>query len=108
MVGGWQSQTLYLTEGYYPQSSLDFLAALGSDRIDTFKLSTNWNADTRNDFLTPTAGSYQNFGVELALPGSSARYFKMDYRYGRYIGLGRSICSRARSWATETTTAARR
>ncbi len=88
MVGGWQTQTLYLTEGYYPQSSFDFLGALGSDRIDTFKLSTNWNSDTRNDFLTPTAGSYRNFGVELALPGSSARYFKMDYRYGRYIGLG--------------------
>ena len=88
VVGGWQTQTLYLTEGYYPQSSLDFLGALGSDRIDTFKLSTHWNADTRNDFLTPTAGSYRNFGVELALPGSSARYFKMDYRYGRYVGLG--------------------
>lgn len=88
VVGGWQTQTLYLTEGYYPQSSLDFLAALGSDRIDTFKLSTSWNTDTRNDFLTPTAGSYQNIGLELALPGSSAQYFKLDYRFGRYFGLG--------------------
>ena len=88
VVGGWETQTLYLTEGYYPQSSLDFLTALGSDRIDTLKLSSDWSTDTRNDFLTPTAGSYRNFGVELALPGSSARYFKMDYRYGRYIGLG--------------------
>ena len=88
MVAGWETKTLYLTEGYYPQSSLDYLDALGSDRIDTLKLSANWGADTRNDFLTPTAGTFQSFGVQLALPGSSAQFFKMDYRYGRYLNLG--------------------
>ncbi len=88
LTAGWETQTLYLTDGYYPQSSLDFLDALGSDRINTLKLSANWGADTRNDFLTPTAGTYQNFGIDLALPGSSAQYFKLDYRYGHYLGLG--------------------
>ncbi len=88
MTTGWETQTLYLTDGYYPQSSLDFLDALGSNRINTFKVSANWGADTRNDFLTPTAGTYQSLGIEVALPGSSAKYFKADYRYGRYIGLG--------------------
>jgi outer membrane protein insertion porin family len=85
---GWETKTLYLTDGYYPQSSLDFLDALGSDRIDTLKLSANWGADTRNDFLTPTAGTFQSFNVDMALPGSSAQYFKMDYRFGRYVGFG--------------------
>jgi outer membrane protein insertion porin family len=88
LVGGWETQTLYLIEGYYPQSSLDYLDALGSDRIDTLKFSANWGSDSRNDFLTPTAGTFQRLGVDVALPGSSAQYFKMDYRYGRYVGLG--------------------
>jgi outer membrane protein insertion porin family len=89
IVTGWERQTLFLSDGYYPQSSIDYLDALGSDdRIDTWKLSASWSSDTRNDFLTPTAGAFQSIGVELALPGSTAQYYKFDYRYGRYWPIG--------------------
>ena len=88
LTASWQTQTLYLTDGYYPQSTIDYLDALGSDRIRTFQLAANWGRDTRNDFLAPTAGAFQNLNLQLALPGSSARYYKLDYRYGRYFNAG--------------------
>jgi outer membrane protein insertion porin family len=88
LTGSWDTRTLYLTDGYYPQSSLDYLDALGSDRIDTLRLGARWSADTRNDVLAPTVGAYASIGAEIALPGSSTQYFKVDSRFGRYFGLG--------------------
>jgi outer membrane protein insertion porin family len=88
LMGGWETQTLYLTEGYYPQSWTDFLGALGDNRIDTWQLKANWSSDTRNDFLVPTAGGFHSLGLEVSLPGSTAQYYKLDYRFGRYMGLG--------------------
>ncbi len=85
---GWETQTLYLTEGYYPQSWTDFIGGLGDNRIDTFQMTANWSSDTRNDFISPTAGAFHKLGLKLALPGSSAQFYKFDYEYGRYFGFG--------------------
>lgn len=60
----------------------------GSERrIDTYQLDASWTRDTRNHFLNPTRGSRQQFGVELALPGSSREYYKAFYRYSKYFPL---------------------
>jgi outer membrane protein insertion porin family len=88
---GWDTRTLYLVEGYYPPSQLDFLDRLGSNRIDTWTLRAAWSSDSRNDALTPTAGTLNSISTEIALPGSDVQYFKVDYEFRRYWRMGPTL-----------------
>ncbi len=45
--------------------------------------------DTRNDFFTPTYGTYQRLSAEVTLPGSTAEYFKLNYEFSKYWPLNR-------------------
>jgi outer membrane protein insertion porin family len=88
LTAAWETQTFFLAEGYYPLNWIDYLAALGTDQIRTWSVNATWSGDTRNDFLTPTAGSYHDLGLKVALPGSDAQYYKLDYKFGHYWPLG--------------------
>ncbi len=47
--------------------------------------TSSWSRDTRNHFLNPTRGSLQRISVNGSLPGSSRLYYKLFYRYAKYI-----------------------
>lgn len=44
-----------------------------------------WARDTRNHFLNPTRGSIQRVTLEASVPGSSREYYKLNYRFAKYI-----------------------
>jgi outer membrane protein insertion porin family len=51
----------------------------------TYDFNLSWVRDTRNHFLNPTRGSSQRLGFETSLPGSSRQFYKINYRYAKYI-----------------------
>jgi len=83
----------YLTTRYYysPQPIIDYINAIGHYTFHQWTLSAGWAHDTRNKYFNPTHGSIQQFGVEVALPGSTAEYYKLSYRYSQYIPLTSSL-----------------
>ena len=51
----------------------------------TYDFTMSWIRDTRNHFLNPTRGSSHRLGIEASLPGSSRKFYKLIYRYAKYI-----------------------
>ena len=51
----------------------------------TYDFNTSWSRDSRNHFLNPTRGSSQRLALETSLPGSSRQFYKLFYRYAKYI-----------------------
>jgi len=51
----------------------------------TYDFTMSWSRDTRNHFLNPTRGSSQRIAFEASLPGSSREFYKVFYRYAKYI-----------------------
>ncbi|MGV6851305.1 MAG: outer membrane protein assembly factor BamA [bacterium] len=51
----------------------------------TYQGSLSWGRDSRNSFFKPTSGSYQRFGGQIALPGSTIQYYKLFYEARKYF-----------------------
>jgi len=51
----------------------------------TYDFNASWSRDSRNHFLNPTRGSSQRLSLETSLPGSSRQFYKLFYRYAKYI-----------------------
>ena len=51
----------------------------------TYDFTLGWTRDTRNHFLNPTRGSSQRINLETSLPGSTRKFYKIFYRYAKYI-----------------------
>ncbi len=47
--------------------------------------TASWSRDTRNHFLNPTRGSLQRLSLEASTPGSDRLYYKLFYKYAKYI-----------------------
>ncbi|KRG69040.1 outer membrane protein assembly factor BamA [Pseudoxanthomonas dokdonensis] len=67
-----------------PQSIIDYLNAVGSYTFHAWRTELGWARDTRNDYFMPTAGTYQRVSAELALPGSTVEYYKLNYEFSKY------------------------
>lgn len=88
--------TLRLSPGYEhiwidttaetPSEILDYLDQNG-DSYDQFKLNASWARDTRNRAIFPTSGSLNQVSAEIALPGSTAEFYKLNYRSVVYFPL---------------------
>jgi len=59
--------------------------------FDIYDINLSWSRDSRNHFLNPTRGSSQRLTLEAALPGSSREYWKILYRYAKYIPIWRDL-----------------
>ncbi len=57
-------------------------------RITIYRLDGTWSRDSRNHFLNPTRGTLHRLGAELALPGSSREFYKLNYRFRHYWPIG--------------------
>jgi outer membrane protein insertion porin family len=59
--------------------------------FDILDISLAWSRDSRNHFLNPTIGSLQRLSLEASLPGSSREFYKLYYRYAKYIPIWRDL-----------------
>ncbi len=71
-----------------PQEFLDFITENG-DKYDVFNASVGWIYDTRNRGLFPTDGVRNRLNLQVALPGSTLEYYKVELNHKRYIPVGR-------------------
>ncbi|NND45339.1 MAG: outer membrane protein assembly factor BamA [Xanthomonadales bacterium] len=96
------NENMICPEQYYIPSPLDPLSTslnVNNDSVlspderefDVIDLSLTWSRDSRNHFLNPTSGSLQRVSVEASLPGSSREYWKLFYRYAKYIPIWRDL-----------------
>ncbi|TXI49673.1 MAG: outer membrane protein assembly factor BamA [Lysobacter sp.] len=74
-----------------PQSLVDYIDGVGRATFHSWRAEVGWARDTRNDFFTPTAGTYQRVSAEITLPGSTAEYYKLNYEYSKYWPLSRAL-----------------
>lgn len=106
-----ENTVVYATRGFTSGSIVDYLCQLSgipleSDpdvddctddittvegEFDTIRMDLGWARDSRNHFFKPTRGTYQRLGAEIALPGSTVEYYKMDYQNRTYFPIGKSL-----------------
>jgi outer membrane protein insertion porin family len=58
--------------------------------VTTYRLDTTWSRDSRNHYLNPTRGSLHRLGAEIALPGSTREFYRLNYRFRKYWPIGSS------------------
>ncbi|MEP6940532.1 MAG: outer membrane protein assembly factor BamA [Rudaea sp.] len=84
--------TFITTRNYIsPGPIIDYLNAVGHYTFHELTLQAAWAHDTRNKFFNPTHGSLQQFGLEVAVPGSTVEYYKASYRYAQYLPITNSL-----------------
>jgi len=71
-----------------PKEILDYLGENG-DSYDQFKLDVSWAHDTRDRALFPTSGGLTQLSAEIAVPGSTAEFYKLNSRAVVYFPLSR-------------------
>jgi len=63
----------------------EFVLQLGDDRsFNALRASLSWARDTRNRFVFPNDGGFQQIGLNVTLPPSDLRYYKFLYQLQQY------------------------
>jgi outer membrane protein insertion porin family len=57
-------------------------------RVNIYRIDGTWSRDSRNHFLNPTRGTLHRVGAEVALPGSTREFYKVNYRFRHYWPIG--------------------
>lgn len=60
-------------------------------RVTTYRLNATWSRDSRNHFLNPTRGVLHRLGGEVAVPGSTREFYKLNYRFRKYWPIGQRM-----------------
>ncbi len=84
---GIESNQLGLIAGLSPPPFIDYINDVGHSTFHTWRLEAGWARDSRNKFFAPTRGTYQRLFAEIALPGSTAEYYKLQYQFSHYFPL---------------------
>jgi outer membrane protein insertion porin family len=82
---------VYYRSYYSPAPIVDYINNLGHDTFHQWSITTSWAHDTRNRFFNPTHGSLQQFSAEFSLPGSTAQFYKLIYKYAQYLPVSDSL-----------------
>ncbi len=61
------------------------------DDFTTYRTELTWSRDTRNRFFNPSTGSSQRASIEVALPGSTAEFYKIQYDNNFFFPLTRNL-----------------
>ena len=83
--------TIYTVYGYTPTPIVNYIDALGQRTFHTWRSELSWARDSRNAYWNPTRGSFQRAAAEVALPGSTAEYYKLYYQYAKYWPVHRAL-----------------
>lgn len=73
-----------------PQYYKDYVQDFGRSNL-TIPLTFSWTRDQKDHFYFPTKGSYHNFSTEIGLPGGDIQYYRVDYRYQKFIALNKKF-----------------
>ena len=84
LVFGIDRNQIFAFPGGSPTEVVEYIDAIGQRTFHSWRAELGWARDTRNDFFTPTAGTYQRLSAEVTLPGSTAEYFKLNYEFSKY------------------------
>ncbi len=95
LLPGYDHVTIDTTTGT-PVEIFDYIDQNG-DTFNEFKLDASWARDTRNRVVFPTSGSLNQISTELAVPGSDAEYYKLNYRGVMYYPFARWL-----TWSLST------
>ncbi len=60
-------------------------------RVTIYRLDGTWSRDSRNHFLNPTRGTLHRLGAEIAVPGSTREFYKLNYRFRHYWPIGEQM-----------------
>ena len=82
---------IFVFRGSTPDSIVDYIDALGQRTFHTWRTQLAWARDTRNDYLQPTRGTAQRVSAEIALPGSTVQYYKLNYEFSKYWPISRAL-----------------
>jgi len=88
---GIDSNQIFAWRGSSPQSIVDYIDVIGQRTFHAWRAELGWARDTRNDFLQPTRGTLQRVSMEVALPGSTAEYYKLNYEFSKYWQISRAL-----------------
>jgi outer membrane protein insertion porin family len=82
---------VYQRSYYSPAPIVDYINNLGHDTFHQWSITASWAHDTRNRYFNPTHGSLQQFSAEFSLPGSTAQFYKLIYKYAQYLPVTDSL-----------------
>jgi outer membrane protein insertion porin family len=68
----------------------DYVATFGSTNTSIF-LTAGWVRDRRDSLIYPTSGTLQRANAELGIPGSTLKYYRLQYQFQRYFPLTRDL-----------------
>ena len=94
---GIDSNQIYAFPGSTPYEIIDYIDALDQRTFHAWRGEIGWARDTRNDFFAPTRGMYQRVSAEIALPGSTVEYYKLNYEISKYWPLSRALVLNTRA-----------
>jgi outer membrane protein insertion porin family len=97
LLFGLDSNEILTFAGSTPKSIIDYIDAVGQRTFHAWRAEIGWARDTRNDYFMPTGGIYQRISAEIALPGSTVEYYKLNYEFSKYWRLGSAIVLNTRA-----------
>ncbi len=57
-------------------------------RVTSYRFDATWSRDSRNHYLNATRGSLHRLGAEIALPGSTREFYRLNYRFRKFWPIG--------------------
>lgn len=74
-----------------PQQLVDYQNALGHETIHSWTGTLGWNHDTRNGYWAPTRGGLLSASSDIALPGSTVQFWKLNLEANHYWPIGKGF-----------------
>ncbi|WP_460833059.1 outer membrane protein assembly factor BamA [Lysobacter humi (ex Lee et al. 2017)] len=94
---GIDSNEIFASPGSTPLPLVDYIDAVGQRTFHTWRAQIGWSRNSLDNFLTPTTGMTQRFNAEVALPGSTAEYYKINYDISKFWRLSRHLVLNTRA-----------
>ncbi len=94
LMFGIDSNEILAFAGSTPPPLLDYIDAVGNRTFHALRTQAGWSRDTRNDYFMPVVGSNQSVSLEVALPGSTVEYYKLQYDISKYWLLNPAVVVR--------------
>lgn len=88
---GIDSNKIFAFPGSAPQPLVDYIDAVGNRTFHTVRGQVGWSRNTLDNFLTPNTGMLQRVSAEIALPGSTVEYYKLNYEVSKFWRLSRHL-----------------
>ena len=88
---GISSNKVNLFPGYSPRVLVDYQNQIGNKTIHSWTGTLGWNHDTRNGYWAPTRGGLISATTDIALPGSTVQFWKLNTEINHYWPIGKGF-----------------